>query len=231
MNEIFKDNLYKKIKENSDSIYLHKDFKNRPDSDQRKHFDFIEKDISTETKLIIQWMENTCFVIEKLLSEENKENFWIWEGLFWIRIYAVIVEMIPYFCNETIKQIVDRIKNSPCQESTKKLAISREMLCNKLNKMKSLLIEDELILIDYLRNTHCHMRQTAYHFIDLKQGLRMKTPKIKTLGKEFKAKEIDLKLKTIMKKYSANQFKIARDIALKIQPIMQEIWICVSNRF
>lgn len=192
--------------------------------DEKRLIDSIYKNSGINSKLRENWVGNLSYLIDKLNDNTVSNLHRSIEGLFWIRLYGVLVEFgDTYSVLDSLFKGMSKeeifAKYNPAEEG-------REIICVLFKiqlahrALRSSLTEDELITIDNFRHTNCHILQKGYQLgIKVKDGdSRLKEYyKVATIPKVLHVDEIDTRLTNELKKYNGGMLEMAYSISRKIR--------------
>tara|TARA_Y100000780_G_scaffold230853_1_gene254091 strand:- start:75427 stop:76086 length:660 start_codon:yes stop_codon:yes gene_type:complete len=178
-----------------------------------------------------QWIGTTLHVSNWLITNLGHADSGSFESLFWIRLYATIVEFGDEFENTLKKLGADNLemceKLSPLNYDGKDILGDMFQIRDKARELKQLLTRDELILLENLRHSNCHILQKRYELgiKGKKDNLKLKEHKeISTTGEVLHIDEIEKILNTQMLKCGGNHLLLALDINTRVNPILKELY-------
>ena len=162
--------------------------------------------------LIANWCGNLSLLSDELLKDETRMAS-LREGMFWIRLWSVVVDLHERFSKT--------VASGSANEFAKSVS-------GVIQSIRSKLSEDDLIVLDYLRQTNCHVTQSGYE-----KGLNVSKAgdesikdeyTVKTIPKRMKLDDISKVLTARMKAFKADQSAIAKDFASRLNADLEKLW-------
>lgn len=178
----------------------------------------MAKNADSNAKQLKNWVGNTCFLIEKLLDKEAELFHPTCEGLIWIRLAAILTELQQHFLQPEFLKALSieeiQVRFMVPSENLKAIYFSR-LINEKINEIRVLFTEEELIWIDNLRHTNSHILQKGYQLGVTKSGLK-DTYTVPLTGKTYNIDELDQILDIWVKRYNGSSVELAKFVAKKI---------------
>jgi hypothetical protein len=150
----------------------------------------------------ISWVERTVFLCNKILNNSAHESEY---PLFWIHLYAVVVEFYE-----------DEAKH----HDLNLLVSFKRPIMETLDAIRSDLTEDDLSLITFFRHSHCHMQ---LHYIWY--NAKVKNGKIISVNPPFdpKAREVASKIISEHKSQNDVAFTYANKLIKKLTQLKEAV--------
>ncbi len=150
----------------------------------------------------ISWVERTVFLCNKILNHSAHESEY---PLFWIHLYAVVVEFYE-----------DEAKH----RDLNLLVSFKRPIMETLDAIRNELTEDDLSLITFFRHSHCHM-QLNYIWYNAK----VKNGKIISVNPPFypKAREVASKIISEHKSQNYVTFTYANKLKKKLTQLEEAV--------
>ncbi|MEI6092765.1 MAG: hypothetical protein WCQ47_03685 [bacterium] len=178
----------------------------------------IEKRSPIDALLYRGWILNLNYTINRLLIESDEDTQEMLTAIFWIRTQGLLTEISSHY--RKVYDNFDYGLKSGKIDPNNTLLILIARIYNLLEKIKKSLNEEEIIIIDYLRQTHCHVIQKGYQF-DIQGNTLKTTYTFKVINKALHLDQIDEIISTYHRRYFRNNridyVSMAKDIALKIK--------------
>lgn len=174
--------------------------------DQRILFADFATRAAVRAKQELQWVQHLDIITDDLLAKRGISPYF---GLFWIRLWSVVAEIIPKG-----RELYEFMKGLSDADRKRHLGIPLYMAQHEAAlAIRDALSEDELIYLDYKRHCECHIHQDAYRLGI--QGNKLRTTRLFGMlgNKEIPIEALDQKLIAILRKYGFNEGAIAIDFA------------------
>lgn len=163
---------------------------------------------------IQQWIGNLSYIANKISSNPNfgDDDSRVYGDMLYIRLYHVFFEIESYLANFSSKY-----------DATYPDTVSAAKgLLNLIAALRNHLHEEDLILLDYLRNCQAHPLQNGFAFWD-----PQKSRKVAILNKDYQMHEISKVIdEYYLKKFGPEHPDPAyqKDIAARVQTICSLMW-------
>lgn len=184
--------------------------------DRKRIIASAEKHGGIDALMIRNWIRDLNYIVDSI----SAGNFALpyLEGAFWIRIFGLLTEIDKNY--EYVAKKIFPLLDKIFEKDMKVVVSLSKDLYSEIQKIKKELSEDDHLIIDYLRQTNCHVFQKGFR-IGVKTKKEKKVIKerylVSTNEKLFLISEIETRLNIIFRSYQANQVLMARDICLKVK--------------
>ena len=179
--------------------------------------------------MVKNWIKDLNYIVENIIL--GNFNIPYLEGTLWIRLFGLLTEIRDNY--EYVSNNILPLVNKNTDPAMKEVIKLTKEIYDEIINITNELTEDEHLVIDYLRQTNCHVLQKGFRL-----GIKTKNDKrilkerytISSNKKTYLVSEIDSSLDKIFRSYSGHQGLMARDICLKIKKRINKICIASEKR-
>jgi hypothetical protein len=191
----------------------------------------IKSSGDTQALQIRGWIGHTLHLSNWLISNPSHDHIATFENIFWVRLYGIIVEIgEPYkatfeaFDSYTVD---DFIKKYQPNVETAEIFKGMYDISSLISQIKNSFSREELIFIEYMRHTNCHVLQKNYGLTIKGSGEKQKLKEqkqISTTGEILHIEIIQQILDDITKDCVGKHILVAIDFNKRINKILDKLF-------
>lgn len=195
-------------------------------SDKSRLLKSVEYNSEINVKLIHQWIKDTGRIAGLVFKETI---IYPYPAVFWIRLYGLIVEVRKEHAIDPKLQLWE--SQGLLNAETVFILRAKAAVGDAINAMMKGLSRNELIIIDYYRQTNAHVLQKGYNLGVL--GDKYPGGEINRLKEHYDVPTLDnekieidilsLNIRAELKKFNFDECKMIKSIAEKINIKLQKI--------